>query len=96
MRKKDNREQRMADKAVRITWFVTVMALFAGGSILRFQNDGEGRTLLLIAVLSTTLLITLEQYFLSKVKGDQEFKKMMALTALLAFGLLAIGWVISR
>lgn len=95
MRKKDEMEQRVANKAVRITWFVTVMALFIIGFIQRISSSGEPNLLILIAILSTTMLISLEQYFLSKINEDKSFKKMVALALGLAAVILGIGWFLS-
>lgn len=95
MRKKDEMEQRVANKAVRITWFVTVMALFIIGFIQRISSSGEPNLLILIAILSTTMLISLEQYFLSKINEDKSFKKMVALALGLAAVILVIGWFLS-
>ena len=36
MRKKDEMEQEVSNKSMKITWFVTVMALFIIGFILSF------------------------------------------------------------
>lgn len=95
MRKKDEMEQRVANKAVRITWFVTVMALFIIGFIQRISSSGEPNLLILIAILSTTMLISLEQYFLSKINEDKSLKKMVALALGLAAVILGIGWFLS-
>lgn len=95
MRKKDEMEQRVANKAIRITWFVTVMSLFILGFVQRISNSGEPNLLLLIAILSTTMLISLEQYFSSKINEDKSFKKKVALALGLAAVILGIGWVLS-
>lgn len=95
MRKKDEMEQRVANKAVRITWFVTVMALFITGFVQRISSGGEPNLLILIAVMSTTLLISLEQYYLSRINEDKSFKKMIGLSLALAAVLMGIGWFLS-
>ncbi|MCC5890118.1 MAG: hypothetical protein JJU01_06070 [Alkalibacterium sp.] len=96
MRKKDEMEQKVANKAVKITWFVTVMALFIVGFIQRSMDGGESNVLLLIAILSTTMLISLEQYYLSKINEDSTFKNIVGITIVLAAVLLGIGWFLSR
>lgn len=96
MRKKDEMEQRVANKAVRITWFTTVMALFILGFIQNFSNSNEPNYFSLIAIVSVTMLITLEKYFLSKINEDKSFKITIALTLGLAAVILGIGWFISR
>lgn len=95
MRKKDEMEQKVANKAVKITWFVTVLAMFIIGGIQNFMNDGERSILFLIAILSTTLLILLEQYYLSKMNEDKTFKKMIIAAFILSAILLGLGWFVS-
>ncbi|WP_208559149.1 DUF6442 family protein [Marinilactibacillus kalidii] len=96
MRKKDEMEQRIANKAVKITWFVTTMALFIIGGIQYFMNNGESNLYLLIAILSTVLLISLEQYYLSKMNEDKNFKKYIIATLVLSVVLLVVGWFLSQ
>lgn len=96
MRKKDEMEQKVANKAVKITWFVTVLAMFIIGGIQNFMNDGERSILFLIAILSTTLLILLEQYYLSKMNEDKTFKKMISATCILSLILLGLLWFLSQ
>ena len=80
MRKKDEMEQRMANKSARITLFVTVMALFIIGGIEYFRNDMRMNIILVIAQLSVALLLLLEQYYLSKANEDNTFKKILLIT----------------
>ena len=80
MRKKDEMEQRMANKSARITLFVTVMALFIIGGIEYFRNDMRMNIILVIAQLSVSLLLLLEQYYLSKTNEDNTFKKILLIT----------------
>nr|WP_244244593.1 hypothetical protein [Marinilactibacillus kalidii] len=89
-------EQRIANKAVKITWFVTTMALFIIGGIQYFMNNGESNLYLLIAILSTVLLISLEQYYLSKMNEDKNFKKYIIATLVLSVVLLVVGWFLSQ
>jgi len=90
MRKKDEMEQRMADKSAKITLFVTIMALFIIGGIEYFRNDMKMNILLVIAQLSISLLLLLEQYYLSKANEDNSFKKTLILTLVFVIILLAI------
>ena len=90
MRKKDEMEQRMANKSAKITLFVTVTALFIIGGIEAFRNDMKTNILLVIAQFSVSLVILLERYYLSKANGDDSFKKTLILTLVLVIILLAI------
>lgn len=96
MRKKDEMEQKIANKAVKITWFITVMAMFVLGIILNYLNKGEGSLLLLLAILSTTFLISLEQFYLSKINENQMFKKMIGAAIILTVILLGLAWFLSQ
>lgn len=96
MRKKDEMEQRIANKAVKITWFVTILALFVIGGIQRFMNEGQSNIFMLIAILSTTLLISLEQYYLAKMNEDNRFKKYVLVVLILSAILLSLGWLLSQ
>lgn len=90
MRKKDEMEQRMANKSARITLFVTVTALFIIGGIEYFRNDMKMNILLVIAQLSVSLLLLLEQYYLSETNEDTTFKKILVITLVLVIILGAI------
>ena len=90
MRKKDEMEQRMANKSARITLFVTIMALFIIGGIEAFRNDMKTNILLVIAQLSVSLLLLLERYYLSKANEDNTFKKTLVMTLVFVIILLAI------
>ncbi len=94
MRKKDEMEQKMADQAVRITWFVTVMALYIIGGIEYFMNGMEMNILLVIASLSVSLILLLERYYLSKANGDNTFKKAIVATLILVVIMLGIVFLI--
>lgn len=96
MRKKDEMEQKIANKAVKITWFVTILALFVIGGIQRFMNEGQSNIFMLIAILSTTLLISLEQYYLAKMNEDNRFKKYVLVVLILSTILLSLGWLLSQ
>ena len=91
MRKKDEMEQKLSNKAMKITWFVTVMALFIIGFIQRY-NTGEHNFFLVLATLSVVLNLFLERFYLSKVNGDRSFLKMVALAIILLAIMLFIGW----
>ena len=90
MRKTDEMEQRMANKSAKITLFVTVTALFIIGGIEDFRNDMKTNILLVIAQFSVSLLLLLEQYYLSKANEDNTFKKTLLLTLILVIILGAI------
>lgn len=90
MRKKDEMEQRMADKSAKITLFVTIMALFIIGGIEYFRNDMKMNIILVIAQLSVSLLLLLEQYYLSKANEDNTFKKILVITLVFVIILVTI------
>ena len=90
MRKKDEMEQRMANNSAKITLFVTVTALFIIGGIEYFRNDMKMNILLVIAQLSVSLLLLLEQYYLSKTNEDNTFKKILVIALVLVIILGAI------
>ncbi|MDZ7834452.1 MAG: hypothetical protein U5K84_03035 [Alkalibacterium sp.] len=60
------------------------------------MNVDEGKTLQLIAILSTTFLISLEQYFLSKMNEDKRFNRMISAALVLAAFLLGLLWFLSQ
>lgn len=95
MRKKDEMEQKMTNEAAKLTWIVTVMALFIIGGIKYFMNDMEMNIFLVIANLSTILLILLEKYYLSKANEDNTFKKIILATVVIIVILLGIVWFVS-
>lgn len=91
MRKKDEMEQKIANKSIKITWFATVMALFIIGFIQQF-NSRERSIFLVIATTSVVLNIFLERYYLSKVNEDRSIIKFIALVVILAAIILLISW----
>lgn len=91
MRKKDEMEQNISNKSMKITWFVTVMALFIIGFI-QWYNTGERNIFLVIASLSVILNLFLERFYLSKANEDRVFIKLIALTIVLVAILLLIVW----
>lgn len=79
MRKKDEMEQEISNKSIKITWFVTFIALFIIGITQRVKSDGGTNLFLIIASVSAILPIGLEHYYLSKVNDDNKFIKFIAL-----------------
>lgn len=94
MRKKDEMEQKMANQAAKITWFVTVMALYIIGGIEYFMNDTGTNIFQVIASLSVALILLLERYYLSKANGDNTFKKIIVATLILVVIGLGIAFLI--
>lgn len=95
MRKKDEMEQKVANKSIKITWAITTLAMFIIGGIQRFIN-GEQSTIFLIAILSTTFLVTIEHYYLSKMNDDNKFKKMISTALILTVFIFGLFWFISQ
>lgn len=96
MRKKDEMEQKVANKALKITWSITILTMFIIGIIQRFLNDGEGNILLTTAILSTTLLLLLEQYYLSKMNENKTFKRVIIATFILSAIILSVGFFLNQ
>lgn len=94
MRKKDEMEQKMANQAVRITWFVTIMALYIIGGIEYFMNDTGTNILQVIASLSVSLVLLLERYYLSKANGDNTFKKVIVAALIIVVIILGIAFLV--
>ncbi|WP_087031436.1 hypothetical protein [Trichococcus palustris] len=94
MRKKDEMEQKMADQAARITWFVTVVALFIIGGIEYYINDTGMNILLVIASLSVSLILLLERYYLSKANGDNTFNKVIVAALIIVVIILGIAFLV--
>lgn len=95
MRKKDEMEQEVSNKSMKITWFTTVMALFIIGFIQRY-NTGEHNIFLVIATSSVILNLFLERFYLSKVNEDRGFIKLVALAIILLAIMLSIVWLSGR
>lgn len=91
MRRKDEMEQKISNKSMKITWFVTVMTLFIIGLIQRY-NTGEHNIFLVIASLLVVLNVFLERFYLSKVNEDRGFIKLIALAIILMAIMLLILW----
>ncbi|MGX7092527.1 DUF6442 family protein [Hutsoniella sourekii] len=91
MRKKDEMEQKLSNRSMKITWFVTVMTLFIIGFI-QLYNTGERNIFLVIASSSVILNLFLERFYLSKVNKDRSFIKIVALTIVLMAIMLLIVW----
>ncbi|CZQ85773.1 Hypothetical protein Tpal_680 [Trichococcus palustris] len=84
----------MADQAARITWFVTVVALFIIGGIEYYINDTGMNILLVIASLSVSLILLLERYYLSKANGDNTFNKVIVAALIIVVIILGIAFLV--
>lgn len=94
MRKKDEMEQNIANKSVKITWVITILALYSVGIIQSMQNPGERSVFSLIATLSVVLNLSLERFYLSRVNEDNSFKKTLISTLIIVIVLLfGLYWV---
>jgi len=95
MRKKDEMEQKLANKAIKVVWFITVMTLFIIGGY-RYYIDGVGMNIfLIIAGMSVVSVRFLEHYYLSKANGDNKFRKLVTAALILIIVFLGISWVVS-
>lgn len=94
VRKKDEMEQDIANKSVKITWFTTIMVLFVIGIIQSIQNNGERNIFIVIATLSVLLNIGLERFYLSRVNEDHSFRKFITIIlVIVSVLLLVLIWV---
>lgn len=91
MRKKDEMELKVSNKSIKITWFITIIALFVIGIIQQY-NTGERNIFLIIASFSAIFPILLERFFLSKISEDKKFLKFVGLILGFLIILLGIVW----
>lgn len=95
MRKMDEMELEIAAKSIKITWFITVTALYIIGFIQKYQT-GDGNIFLLIATLSVTLNIGIDRYYSSKADSNNAFIKFIG-TVVLLTGIILLGfWWLSN
>lgn len=95
MRKMDEMELKISAESIKITWFVTVIALYIIGFIQKY-NTGEGNIFLTIATSSVILSFLVERYYLSKVDEDSNFVKFIGLVVILTAIILLLVWLLSR
>ena len=91
MRKMDEMELKISGKAIKITWFVTVLVLFIVGFIQKYKSGG-GNVFLVIATSSVVLNMALERYYLARVNGDRSIIRFIAPTAIFLAIVLFMGW----
>lgn len=89
MHLKDEMEKSISNKALKISWSITMACLFLGGAFLFFKNNQEMNALLIIAIISTVSFLIAEQYHLSKTNEDRTFTKVVTI-ALITFIILII------
>lgn len=94
MKKMDEMELKISDKSIKITWFITIIALFIIGFIQKYKIGG-GNIFLIIANSSVILSITVERYYLSKVNENRSFIKFIGLVVILTAIILLIVWWLS-
>lgn len=92
MRKIDEMEKKIADKSVKISWFVTVMTLFIIGFIEQIKT-GERNIFLVIAIVSVLTTLFLERFILAKINEDNSFIKFILLVIVLTALMLLIAWL---
>lgn len=88
MQKKDEMEQQIANKSIKVTWIVTVISLLiVGYSDLWVDStlfDGTGGYRI-IGILSVVLYLFLERFYFSRVTDKSSFIKFIGLVALFTF-----------
>lgn len=99
MRKKDEMEQEIANKSIKITWFVTIIALFIAGLTgysenFRWFHDPSGY--LIIANLSVVLYLFLDRFYFSRVTEKKNFSKFVGLVILLTFIMIWATMLMAR
>ena len=95
MRKMDEMELKVSEKSIKITWFVTVIALYIIGFIQKY-NVGGGNVFLTLATSSVILSFLVERYYLSKVNEDNSFIRFIGLVVILTAIILLAVWLLSR
>ena len=77
MRFKDEMEKTITNKALKISWTITIVCLFLAGGYEFLKHNQEMNLLLVIAIISATSLIAAEQYYLAQTNEDRSFKKFI-------------------
>lgn len=95
MRKMDEMEFKISGKSIKITWFITVIALFVIGFIQKYRVGG-GNIFLVIATSSVVLSMVVERYYLSKVNENNSFMKFIGLVAILIAIIILAAWWLSN
>ncbi len=95
MRKMDEMELKISGKSIKITWFITVIALFVIGFIQKYRVGG-GNIFLVIATSSVVLSMIVERYYLSKVNENNSFMKFIGLVAILIAIIILAAWWLSN
>ena len=95
MRKMDEMELKISGKSIKITWFITVIALFVIGFIQKYRVGG-GNIFLVIATSSVVLSMIVERYYLSKVNENNSFMKFIGLVAILIAIIILVVWWLSN
>lgn len=93
MRKMDEMELKIAAKSIKITWFITVIALYIIGFVQKYQT-GDGNIFLRLATLSVTLNIGVDRYYSSKVNKDGSFIRFIGVVTLSVAIILVIFWLL--
>ncbi len=95
MRKMDEMELKISGKSIKITSFITVIALFVIGFIQKYRVGG-GNIFLVIATSSVVLSMVVERYYLSKVNENNSFMKFIGLVAILMAIIILAAWWFSN
>ncbi len=91
----DEMELKISGKSIKITWFITVIALFVIGFIQKYRVGG-GNIFLVIATSSVVLSMIVERYYLSKVNENNSFMKFIGLVAILIAIIILAAWWLSN
>ncbi|MHC0551931.1 hypothetical protein [Salinicoccus roseus] len=77
MRFKDEMEKTITNKALKISWTITIVCLFLAGGYEFLKHNQEMNLFLVIAIISAISLIVTEQYYLAQTNEDKSFKKFI-------------------
>lgn len=89
MRFKDEMEITITNKALKVSWAITIVCLFIAGGYEFFRHNQEINILLVIALISVISLITTEQYYLAKTNENKTFKTFIIIAVTLFILLMA-------
>lgn len=83
MRFKDEMEKTITNKALKVSWTITIVCLFLAGGYEFFKHNQEMNIFLVIAIISAISLIAAEQYYLAQTNEDKSFKRFIIIAVAL-------------
>ena len=80
---KDEMERTITNKAMKVSWTITIICLFLTGGYQFVKYNQEMNILLIIGIISVISLITAEQYYSAKTNEDKSFKNFSIIAAVI-------------